>query len=441
MDRVHESPLPAPDVTEAMSGRNSRAERRSLLKGVAGAAALAAVPTSAAVLSPARFGRIRDAMTRHVELGSVPGVVTLVSLGGEVHADAVGTTAYGAREPMRRDTIFRIASMTKPVTAAAAMILVEEGRLRLDDPVDELLPELANRRVLRKLESPLDDTVAAHRPINLRDLLTFRSGHGFILGEPGTLPIQALQSQLDLAPSAELPKIAPDEWIKRLGRLPLAHQPGEKWMYHTGSDVLGVLIARSTGGSFGKFLHDRIFAPLGMTDTGFHVPAGEVGRLPTSYMTNFETGERQIFDDARASRFARPPVFESGGSGLVSTADDYHAFCRMMLGRGATGDARILSPASVELMSTNQLTADQQAGSFLPEGYGWGFGMAVVTRRNDLYEVPGRFGWDGGYGTSAYTDPVNGLIGIQLTQQLWTSPSPPPVQRDFWTAVYQALEN
>jgi CubicO group peptidase (beta-lactamase class C family) len=227
----------------------------------------------------------------------------------------------------------------------------------------------------------------------------------------------------------------------RLGRLPLAHQPGEKWMYHTGSDVLGVLIARATGSSLGEFLHDRVFAPLGMKDTGFHVPADKLGRLPMCYTTNVETGEQQVFDDARASRFARAPVFESGGSGLVSTVDDYHAFCRMMLGRGSAGGVRILSPASVELMTTNQLTPDQQVGSFLPESQGWGFGMAVVTRRTDLSEVPGRFGWDGGYGTSAYTDPVNGLIGIQLTQQLWTSPSAPPVQRDFWTAVYQVLED
>jgi CubicO group peptidase (beta-lactamase class C family) len=454
----------------ASNGHASPLARRSFLKAAAGSAALAVpaalvaqsevvtpagpegegdfahqalahqAPTGSAGFDKARLDRVHQVMSGHVERGNVPGLVTLVSRGGEVHAEALGVTAYGGRKPMRRDTIFRIASMTKPITAAAAMILVEECRLRLDDPVDEYLPELATRRVLNRLESPLTDTVPANRPISLRDLLTFRLGHGFIMAMPGTYPIQAEQAKLGLAPSAELPSVPPDEWLTRLGSLPLVHQPGERWLYHTGSDVLGVLIARASGKSLEQFLRERIFDPLGMKDTGFHVPASKLDRLPDCYFTHPETGKLETFDSARNSRFSRPPVFQAGGGGLVSTVDDYHAFCRMLLGMGQHGGEQILSRPSVELMTTNQLTAEQKAGSFLPESRGWGLGLSVVTRRDDICEVPGRFGWDGGYGTSAYTDPANGLIGIQLTQKLWTSPSPPPVQRDFWTSVYQAID-
>ena len=252
--------------------------------------------------------RVREAMARHIELGSVPGVVWLVSGGGEVHADAQGVMAFGSREPMRRDTIFRIASATKPVTAAAAMMLVEDGRLRLDDPVDKFLPELAERRVLRSLESSLDDTVPTVRPITLRDLLTFRSGHGFIMAMPGTYPVQKAQEDAGVAVDAELPALAPDEWMQRLGGLPLIHQPGEKWMYHTGSDVTGVLIKRVSGKSLEAFMRERIFAPLGMKDTGFHVPMASLARLPMTYVTNPETNERTAFDEAGDREPLQPPA-------------------------------------------------------------------------------------------------------------------------------------
>ena len=236
---------------------------------------------------------------------------------------------------MTRDTIFRIASMTKPVTAVAALILVEECVLRLDEPVDPFLPELANRRVLARLDAPLDDTVPARRPITLRDLLTFRAGFGFIMARAGQYPIQKALAEAGLAPGPQLPTLSPDEWLRRLGALPLVHQPGEKWLYHTAADVLGVLIARASGRSFEAFLRERIFEPLGMNDTGFSVPVEKLARLASAYARNPATGALEIFDGARDSRFARPPLFPSGGGGLVSTADDYLAFCRMLLDRGA----------------------------------------------------------------------------------------------------------
>jgi len=394
-------------------------------------------------LSKVRLGRMHEVMAGHVERGGLPGLVTLVSRRDEVHADAIGTMAVGGSEPMRRDTIFRIASMTKPVTAAAAMILVEECRLRLDDPVDGLLPELAGRRVLKRLDGPLGDTVPANRAITLRDLLTFRLGIGAVMAPPDRYPIQRAMAEAGLAPSPNPPTLAPDEWLRRLSGLPLIHQPGERWMYHIGSDVLGVLIARASGMTLEAFLRERIFEPLGMADTGFHVPAGKLDRLPPSYTADPETGALVVVDDPGDSLWSRPPAFEAGGGGLVSTADDYLAFCRMMLNKGRYGRERILSRPSVELMTTDHLTPEQKAEArpFFGDSNGWGFGVGINLRRDDLSAVPGRFGWDGGIGTSGCTDPTEELIGILMTQRLLTSPEPPAVFRDFWTSAYQAIDD
>ena len=396
-----------------------------------------------AALSASRLRRMHDVMAGHVERGRMPGLVTLVSRRGEVHVDAIGVKAFGGGEPMLRDTIFRIASMTKPITAAATMILVEECVLRLDEPVDRLLPELADRRVLARLDASLEETVPALRPITVRDLLTFRLGIGAVLAMPGRYPIQKAMEEAGLAPGPNAPSRTPDEWMQRLGGLPLVHQPGERWLYHTGSDVLGVLIARASGETLETFLRERIFEPLGMKDTGFHVPPEKHDRLPTSYSTDVATRGVAVHDDPRDSRYGRPPAFPSGGGGLVSTVDDYLAFCQMMLLKGRHRSARILSRPSIELMTINHLTPEQKAGSelLLGEHRGWGFGLAVVTGRDGLEATPGRFGWDGGLGTSAYSDPQEDLVGILMTQRLMDSPEPPHVVLDFWTSVYQAIDD
>jgi CubicO group peptidase (beta-lactamase class C family) len=392
-------------------------------------------------LSGARLGRMHDVMAGHVERGDVPGIVTLVSRRGETHVDAIGTKAVGGGDPIRRDTLFRIASMTKPITAAATMILVEECKLRLDEPVDRLLPELADRKVLKRLDGPLDDTVPANRPITVRDLLTFRMGIGLVMASPDQYPIlQAMiEQKVDVGP---YPSTAPgpDAWIRGLGTLPLMHQPGEQWLYHTGSDVLNVLIARAAGQPLETFLRERIFEPLGMQDTGFHVPAAKLDRLASCYWTNFETGAFELFDDPRDGLWSRPPAFPSE---LVSTIDDYLAFGQMMLNKGKHGRERILSRPSVELMTTDQLTPEQKAGAgfVLGENRGWGFGVSMVTRRDDVAAVPGRYGWDGGYGTSWATDPEEEMVAILMTQRLWTSPSPPDIYLDFWTSAYQAIDD
>jgi CubicO group peptidase (beta-lactamase class C family) len=268
-------------------------------------------------LSEARLGRMHEVMAGYVERGELPGLVSLVCRRGEVHVDAIGKLSIGGRDPMRRDTIFRIASMTKPVAAVAAMILAEECKLRLDEPVDRLLPELAGRKVLKRVDGPLDDTVPAKRPITVRDLLTFRMGFGILLVPPGTYPIQKAIDEQVLGQGPPKPQLlpGPDEWIRRLGTLPLMDQPGERWMYHSGSDVLGVLIARASGRPLEMFLRERIFEPLGMKDTGFSVPEAKIGRLATSYEVNPKTGALDVYDEAKGGQWSRPPQFPSAGGG------------------------------------------------------------------------------------------------------------------------------
>ena len=402
---------------------------------------------STAGLSEARLGRMHDVMAGYVERGEVPGLVTLVSRRGEVHVDAIGMKAVGDSDPIRRETIFRISSMTKPITAAATMILVEECKLRLDESVDRWLPELAERKVLKRLDGPLDDTVPANRPITTRDLLTFRMGFGQMMAPPDAYPIlrAASEQQIGMGPPSPSSMPAPDEWMRRLGRLPLMHQPGEQWVYNTGSDVLGVLIARVSGQPLERFLRERIFEPLGMKDTGFSVSEASLDRLATSYWTNPESGELIVYDEAVGGQWSRPPAFPSGAGGLVSTIDDYLAFGQMMLSQGKHGSERILSRLSIETMTTDQLTPEQKAVSGLVpgffDGHGWGFGVSIVTRRDEVAAVPGRYGWDGGMDTSWYSDPREEMITILMTQRAWTSPSPPDVCLDFWTSAYQAIDD
>ena len=396
-------------------------------------------------LSAERLKLLHDVMTGYVERGEVPGLVTLVARRGEGHVDAIGAIAAGSEEPMRRDTIFRISSMTKPITAAAAMILIEECTLRLDEPVNRLLPELANRQVLKRPDADLDDTVPAHRPITVRDLLTFTMGLGIVAAAPGTVPIADALAELELGqgmPSPQTPP-APDEWIRRLGTLPLMYQPGERWMYNTGSDVLGVLIERASGQPFEMFLKERIFDPLGMNDTGFDVIWDRIGRLATSYVIDPDSGAAEIYDEPAGGQWSRLPSFPSGGGGLVSTVDDFLAFADMLRGKGVSRGERILSRPSVEFMTSDQLTPEQKAASGLVPGFfrvhGWGFGVAVVTERTEVAKSVGTYGWDGGMGTSWYNDPAEDLTMILKTQQAWTSPIPPRLFQDFWTATYQAI--
>jgi CubicO group peptidase (beta-lactamase class C family) len=309
------------------------------------------------------------------------------------------------------------------------MILVEDCKLRLDESIEAWLPELANRRVLQSMSSQPDDTVPALRAITVPDLLTYRMGLGSVMAMPNTYPIQKLIREYRIGGDGPmLPSQAPgtEEWLQKLGSLPLLAQPGERWMYQVSGDVLGVLIARVSGQSLGTFMRAHVFDPLGMKDTAFHVPSGKL----------------DLFDDAANSAWRTEPRFESGGGGLVSTIDDYFTFSRMMLNKGRHGREQILSRATVGLMTSDQLTPEQRAGSeiFFGAHSSWGFGMAVDIERNQIFHTPGRFGWTGGFGTSAYTDPAEGMIGILLTQRMMDSPEPPKVFTDFWTLAYGAME-
>jgi CubicO group peptidase (beta-lactamase class C family) len=407
--------------------------------------------TSNSGFSEAGLRRLRDVLSRHVESKKIPGLVALVSRGGQTHVEAIGTMRHDGGAPMRRDTIFRMASTSKPVTMAAAMVLLDECRLRLDDPVDPWLPELTDRRVLKRPDGPLDDTVPARRPIIVRDLLTSTFGLGvdFALLDS---PIRAATFERTDYSVASGPAPDPDEWMRRLGELPLSYQPGERWQYDLSNEVVGVLVARVAGQTLETFLRERVLDPLGMKDTGFHVPAGKIDRLPPLYGPDPQTGEFLVWDEAAGGRASRPPAFQGGGGGLVSTVDDYHAYFQMLLNHGTHGSERILSRAAVELMTTNRLTPEQQAARdtmyrnivHLSSGQGlhggWGFGMAVSTYRGG-YAPIGQFGWDGGTGTTVYADPVNQLTGVLLTQVGMSTPDSPRAINDFWTTLYQALDD
>jgi CubicO group peptidase (beta-lactamase class C family) len=391
-----------------------------------------------------RVADLHLAMTRYVESGDIPGIVTLVARGHEIQVDAIGMKTVAGKEPMRRDTIFRIASLTKPIAAFATMILIEEDKLRVDDSVERWLPELANRKVLRRIDSKLDDTIPAKRSITVRDLLTSTFGFGSVMARPGIYPIQhpIRDGHLygDGFPHFVLMP-GTDEFMMRLGALPLMYQPGERWLYNTSFDVLGVLVARVSGKSFEAFLRERLFDPLGMKDTAFSVPASKLDRLASIYQFNRDSKNLEPFDSEQNSEYGRAPAFESGAGGLVSTIDDYFTFCRMMLNKGVWGQQRILAQASVESMTCDQLMPRQREGAeiFFGNHSSWGFGLAVNIHPEKPWMVPGRFGWDGGFGTSGYSDPKNDFVGILLTQRLVDSAEPPEVYDDFWAHAYRLL--
>jgi CubicO group peptidase (beta-lactamase class C family) len=401
-------------------------------------------------LSKKRLTRVRDVLSHYVDTGFVPGAVAVVARRGEVHVESIGNLAFegeGAKTPMAADTICRTGSMSKPIAAACAMTLVEYGTLRLDDPVEAFLPELADLTVLADPDGPLENTVPARHPVTLRDLLTFTFGTGIVPAEPGTIPIADALNALHADPQPP-----PDEWIRQLGALPLVCQPGERWMYHTAADVTGVLIARATGKSFADALRERICEPLGMKDTGFSVPAENIGRLSTAYQLDDATGQL-IIDDGPDGYWSQPPAFESGGGGIASTASDYLAFASALLAGGTGPGERVLSRPSVSLMTIDHLTPAQKAVSGFTQGYfddiGWGFGMSVRTQlpRRGPWPVSypplasvGSYGWPGIYGTGWYNDPAEDLITILMIQR---APAPPglPILVDFWTAAYQAIDD
>jgi CubicO group peptidase (beta-lactamase class C family) len=381
-------------------------------------------------MADARFDGVREAAEQHVGDDSVPGLVALVAHGGETQVEAMGHLSVGG-PPVERDSLFRIASTTKPVTGATTMALVDDGLLDLDEPVDRLLPELADRRVLRRMDGPLDDTVAAERPITTRDLLTFTFGFGMVMemfaANPPWPVVQAAGELGTIGPPDPDVPLDPDRWIAELGSLPLLAQPGQRWLYNTGAAVLGVLLARAAREPFPEVVRRRVTEPLGMGDTSFWTDHPE--RLATAYQP---TPDGIVVWDEPGGKWSRPPAFADGAAGLVSTADDMLAFARMFL----AGGSPVLSESSARAMTSDQLTAEQKAyGGLGPDffaGRSWSFCQAVADS--------GAFGWDGGLGTSWLVDPSRDLVVIVLTQRLFEASAAPAVHRDVQAAAYAAID-
>jgi CubicO group peptidase (beta-lactamase class C family) len=353
-------------------------------------------------------GRIDEIVEAAVEQGQAPGVVAAVAKGDATYVKAAGVMAVGG-PPMRPDTLFRISSTTKPITAAVVLSLVDEGLLDLNEPVDHLLPELASRQVLRRPDGSLTDTVRAERPVTVRDLLTFTWGFGMqgaMFMSPDPWPIVKAVEERELAsfgPPEPVTTPDPDTWMARLGELPLLAQPGERWLYSAGSQVLGVLAARAAGAPFEDVMRERVLTPLGMHDTAFH--AKETKRLATAY--EIRDGQLTV-SDPPDGQWSRPPRFPDGSGGLVSTAGDLLAFGRMLL-RG--GDP-VLRTQTVAEMTRDQLTAAQRANvwpgfSFL-EDRGWGYGVSVTDWG---------YTWEGGLGTAWSNVPSQDLTVVVLTQR------------------------
>ncbi|PCG86054.1 serine hydrolase [Streptomyces sp. WZ.A104] len=381
---------------------------------------------------------LRALLDAHIAEGAMPGAVALVARGERVEVVAAGTAGLAGSAPIRRDSLFRIASTTKPIVAAAAMTLVEDGLIAPADPVAAWLPELSSPLVVRTPRSPVDDVVSAVRPITLLDLLTFRAGYGF--PSDFSLPAVApLFAELKQGPPQPQAVPAPDAWMTALSRIPLLHQPGDGWLYNTCADILGVLIARVADRPLPAYLAERLFGPLGMTDTGFAVEPAALDRFTSYYRAGAagpdgKPGAPELVDGPDG-QWSGPPAFPSGAGGLVSTADDWCAFGRMLLAGGLADDGRrVLTAESVRQMLTDHLTPEQRAASGLfTEGQGWGFGGAVDVEITAPWNVLGRYGWVGGTGTTAHVIPATGTVAVLLSQMEMSGPTAPGVMRDFWT--------
>ena len=365
----------------------------------------------------AGLAQVAPALQGIIDQGALSGAVTLVWRKGEiVQTHAIGHRDLEAGLPMTRDTLFRIASMTKPVTSIAVMMLVEEGKLKLTDPVTRWLPELADMQVLNDPAGPLDATTAAARDITVEDLLTHRSGLAYAFSSTGPIA-HAHHKKLG---SPLVNPLTPDAWLKALGELPLSHPPGDRFHYSHATEVLGFLLARIEGKPLGQVLKARIFDPLGMTDTSFWVPPEKRGRMAKLYEAPLDGPLK----DVSLPHGDAPSAFEGGGGGLISTADDYLKFARMMLGRGEVAGVRLVKPETLDLMAANRLSDEQRGHGFmglpfwLSQGFGLGLSMILDAEKHQWMGAgaEGAFGWPGAFGTWWQADPANDLILIYLIQ-------------------------
>jgi CubicO group peptidase (beta-lactamase class C family) len=366
---------------------------------------------------------IPAALQASVDDGALAGLVTLAWHRGKVaQLNTVGFADIAAGAPMRHDTIFRIASMTKPITSLAALMLVEEGKLGLDDPITRWLPEFAGLVVLDDPAGPVSQASAAPREITVDDLMTHRSGIAY-----NFTSAPALSRAYDERLGGVTSHLSADEWLAALGSLPLTFPPGERFHYGHSTDVLGFLLARIEGRSLGEVLQARVFGPLGMGDTAFWVPPEKRGRLAALYRARQSGGLKDV-SSPLSDIPPKPGAFESGGGGLFSTVDDYLMFARLLLGRGEADGVRLVKPETVDLMTANRLTAQQRAiptfGLPFWASQGFGLGVAMITdpEKHRLLGAgaAGAFGWPGAYGTWWQADPAADLILIYLIQDALT---------------------
>ncbi len=383
---------------------------------------------------------------KYVQPGRLPGTLTMVARKGEVaHVGVRGHADVERGKPLAEDTIFRIYSMTKPVTSVAFMQLVEQGLVALDDPVHRYIPEWRDLAVFAAGTHRTGfQTTPVTRPMQIVDLLRHTSGltYGF-----------QLRSNVDAAYRAakigEIEKAGDlDSFISGLAKLPLEFSPGTKWNYSVATDVLGYLVQKISGRRFEDYLRDEFFVPLGMTDTGFEVPAGQEARLAACYQPSRD-GKIALIDDPEKSSYLTPPSFISGGGGLVSTAGDYLKFCQMLLDGGTAGGRRYISRKTLELMTANHLPGgvDLPAlsislfseSNYAGVGFGLGFAVTLDPAKTLIPGSAGEFSWGGAASTSFWIDPKEELIGIFMTQLIPSSTY--PVRRELRTLVYSALDN
>ena len=385
--------------------------------------------------SASRHDHIRAAMERHVEAGSVAGLVWAVSTPDETSRGAAGTFGpNGTGEAVQPNTLFRLSSVTKPIVAAAVLTLVDDGTMALDDPVDRWLPELADRRVLVRPDAPLTETVPASRPILVQDVFELRLGLGydFTADQPSAVLAALEEAGVHMGPPAPQANPAPDAWMKIVGRVPLMYQPGERWLYNIGAEVLGVLAARAAGSSLPSLLRERLLDPLGMSDTAFHVSTTDRHRLGPVWKPA-QDGEPSTAYDGPDGQWSRPPAFPNAADGLVSTVDDVAAVGALLLGAGTRHTEQVLKPGTIAAMTTDR------TGPISPDRRGWGLGIGVLTQDEPGGRHARSYGWDGGLGSSWWNDPVTQTTAVLLTNRMWADPTPPQIMQDFWTAAFGPL--
>ncbi len=395
-------------------------------------------------LSSERLARIdRFIQRKYLDTGRMPGALTMIFRRGEVaHCSAIGMADIEHKTPLREDTLFRIYSMTKPLTTVAFMMLVEEGRVALDEPVHRVIPAWKDLGVFQGGFMESFRTKRPQRPMLMIDLLRHTSGLTY--GFQQSTNVDAAYRALKIG---EIEKHGTlDEMVEKLARLPLEFSPGTAWNYSVSTDVLGYIVGKLTGQPFEAYLRERILQPLGMADTDFHVHAGKEARFAACYAAT-PTGTMTLQDDPASSAFLRPPTLISGGGGMVSTASDYLKFCRMLLNGGTLGGVQLLSPKTIALMTRNHLPDNQDlpalSRSLFSEanyngiGFGLGFAVTMDPAKTMIPGTAGEYSWGGAASTAFWIDPVEDLITIFLTQLLPSSST--PVRRELRTLVYSAF--